>query len=394
MRGVDKMNALDLMMSDINRKYKEDLIGMGVGRIYVDKIQFSSPRVNYITYGGIPVGKATEFFGGEGGGKTTSALDIAAQAQRKAKKEYEEEVEDRSAKLAVLIEKNNKSDKKYVEKLQIELDALIKRGVKKVVYIDAENTLDEDWAEMLGVDVSQLILCRPQTQTAEQVLQMMLDLIKTDCVELMVLDSIPMLIPQQLYEGSMEDKSFCGVAGPMSVFSMRVAPLISKHRVALIMVNQMRDDIENKYNIYKTPGGRALKHLFALRLYFRKGSLIDETNGELKNSATEPFGNLVEVTIAKTKVSKPDRRLGYYTLKYNEGIDVLADTVDLAVKYGIIRQSGSYYYLLDVTTGEVIVDADSKELNFQGRAKLLDFLREDDYTFEEVRLAVEKQAIA
>lgn len=384
------MNKLDVLIKDINKKYGEDIVNIGMTRIRTDRIPFNSPRINYITYGGVPVGMATEFFGGEGGGKTTTALDITAQAQKKAQKEYDEQCGKLEEELEELLAKNNKSDKKKIEKMQEDLDYLKVRGVRRAVYVDAENTLDEEWATLLGVDVKSLVLLRPQTQTAEQILQMLIDMSKTDCVILEVLDSIPMLIPQQLYEGTMEDKSFCGVAGPLSDFSKRICPAIAKNRVTLICINQMREDIENKYNIYKTPGGKALKHLFALRLYFRKGSFIDLENNELKNNAAEPKGNLVEVNVAKTKVAKPDRRLGYYTLKYDTGIDVLADTVDLAVKYGFIRQSGSYFYIINADTGEVLTDVDGNDIKFQGRAKLLDYLREDEYTFDDVRAAVEK----
>lgn len=374
------MNNLEVLMNEINKQFKEDIVVKGASRLYVDKIPFSSLRANYITYGGIPLGKATEFFGGEGGGKTTSALDITKNAQIKARREYDEMMDKLQEEASELESKTSAEAKKKLVKINAQIDALTNEGVKRVVYVDLENTLDEDWARKLGVDVDSLYIIRAQDQTAEQVLQVIIQIVKTGNVILVVLDSVPMLVPQAIYEQSMEKKSYCGVAGPMSIFSSKISPLLSKTRTALVIINQMREDIENPYNLYSTPGGKALKHLYALRLMFRKGSLLDENNNEQPQRFEEPFGNLVDMTVVKTKVSKPDRRVGFYTLKYSDGIDVLSDMIDMAVKYGAIRQTGSWFQILDLETGEILMDEDDTELKFQGKAKLLTYLRENETT--------------
>jgi recombination protein RecA len=170
--------------------------------------------------------------------------------------------------------------------------------------------------------------------------------------------------------------------------------LLSKYKTALIGINQIREDIDNPYNLYSTPGGKAWKHLCALRMLFRKGFFIDDDNKEVpQNKALEPKGNVSDVKIEKTKVCRPDRRVGFQTIKYDVGIDVLADTVDIAIKYGFVFQSGSWFNLIDPETGEILADYDSVEdkeiqLKFQGKPALLEYLRTNEATFTELYDAV------
>ena len=118
---------------------------------------------------------------------------------------------------------------------------------------------------------------------------------------------------------------------------------------------------------------------------FRKGNLIDEGNREVPSRTPNPAGNIVQMEIIKSKAFKPNRRLGSYTLKYYEGIDQLADLVTMAMTNNFIVQGGSWYSFLDPDTGEILTDPDGNELKFQGMAKLLQFLREDEYMFEELK---------
>lgn len=382
------MSNLDKIINDINKKYKTEIVQKGTEMAYVDKIPFSSPRANYMTYGGIPIGKSTEFFGPESGGKTTSALDITAQAQKKAEREWVESLTNAKEQLEELKEKNNRTDKKKILQLEETISELESNGPRKVVYVDAENTLDDDWARLIGVNTDEMVLVRPQEQTAEQVLQMMLDMLESGEIELMVLDSLPMLVSQNLYEEDLEKRAYAGIAGVVTEFSRKVSPIISKNRTALIIINQLREDLNNPYNQYHTPGGRALKHLHALRLFFRRGSLLDEDNKEQPNRFGEPAGNIVDITVVKTKVCKPDRRLGQYTLNYTNGIDVLNDTIDMAIRYNYIHQAGSWFQFIDPETGEILQDITGDELKFQGRTRLLQYLEDDDEMFEELYDAV------
>lgn len=371
------MRDIDLKMAEINKKFKAQIIQQGTDLIEVDKIPFSSPTANYMTYGGIPVGKITEFFGGEGGGKTTSALDICANAQKKFKQVFESHVEEVSTQIEQLREKDSKEAKKKADKLESELNEYIEKGPKIVVYIDAEQTLDVLWAQLLGVDTEAMILVRPQEQTAEQVLQIAIDLISTGNVGLCVLDSIPMLVSQNILEESLEKKSYGGISQALTVFCSKVTPHLVQNQCAFIGINQIREDLASMYNTVSTPGGKMWKHACSLRLRFRKDTLLDMNNGELTSRAENPAGNKVGIEIVKTKVCKPDRRVGYYTLNYTTGIDTIADMITVALQYRLLKQGGSWYYCLD-EQGNIEQDDDGNDIKFQGKAKLLDELNEDE----------------
>jgi recombination protein RecA len=377
------MRNIDLKMAEINKKFKAQIINQGTDIIEVEKIPFSSPTANWMTYGGIPVGKITEFFGGEGGGKTTSALDICANAQKKFNEVFEQHREKVLDEIEQLKAKDTKDSKKKANKLMSDLMEYVERGPKVVVYIDAEQTLDVQWAQLLGVDTEAMILVRPQEQTAEQVLQIAIDLIATGDVGLCVLDSIPMLVSQNIFNEDMDKKSYGGISQALTVFCSKVTPHLTQNQCAFIGINQIREDLASMYNTVSTPGGKMWKHACSLRLRFRKDTLLDMNNGELTSRAENPAGNRVGIEIAKTKVCKPDRRIGYYTLNYTEGIDVLADIITVALQYRILKQGGSWYYYLD-EEGNVEVDAENNEIKFQGKAKLLDELRNDEEFKEDV----------
>lgn len=377
------MRNIDLKMAEINKKFKAQIINQGTDIIEVAKIPFSSPTANWMTYGGIPVGKITEFFGGEGGGKTTSALDICANAQKKFNEVFEQHREKVLDEIEQLKAKDTKDSKKKADKLMSDLMEYVERGPRVVVYIDAEQTLDVQWAQLLGVDTEAMILVRPQEQTAEQVLQIAIDLIATGDVGLCVLDSIPMLVSQNIFNEDMDKKSYGGISQALTVFCSKVTPHLTQQQCAFIGINQIREDLASMYNTVSTPGGKMWKHACSLRLRFRKDTLLDMNNGELTSRAENPAGNRVGIEIAKTKVCKPDRRIGYYTLNYTEGIDVLADIITVALQYRILKQGGSWYYYLD-EEGNVEVDAENNEIKFQGKAKLLDELRNDEEFKEDV----------
>ena len=366
--------SLDQIIDEWNKDSGCIVAQKGIEEKVFKRIPFSSATANYMTYGGMPRGKAVEFFGPEGSGKTTSALDMIAQAQKIFEQEYEDELE----RLRSIVPTGVKQERE----IKARLDNL---KVKKCVYFDLENTLDLEWAQLLGVDVDNMYLVTPEADSAEKVLQKLLDMLDTGEVGLLVLDSVPHLVPQIIFEESMEKKSYGGVSGPMSVFCSRVPPYLTKSDALLIIINQEREDLDNPYSSYSTPGGRALKHLYTVRIRFRKGNLIDEGNREVPSRTPNPAGNIVQMEIIKSKAFKPNRRLGSYTLKYYEGIDQLADLVTMAMTYNFIVQGGSWFTFVDPDTGEIITDPDGNELKFQGMAKLLQFLREDEYMFEELK---------
>ena len=369
------MNNIELKMAELNKKFKANIINMGTDIIEVDKIPFSSPTANYMTYGGVPVGKVTEFFGGEGGGKTTSALDICANAQIKFAEVFDKQVAELEEQIEELNMKGTKDASKKASRLQTELDEVIEKGEKLVVYVDTEQTLDTQWAKLLGVNTEKMILVRPQEQTAEQVLQIIIELIATGNVGLCVLDSIPCLVPQQIFEESLEKKAYGGISQPLSVFCSKVLPHLVQNQCAFIGINQIREDLSSMYNTISTPGGKAWKHACSLRLRFKKDTLLDMNNNELSSRAENPAGNKVAIEVVKTKVCKPDRRLGYYTLNYTDGVDVVNDTITLAIQYGYIKRNGGWFSICDENK-EVIIQ-DDKELKLQGIGRLNQYLKQD-----------------
>lgn len=350
------MSKLDALIKEINKDYKEEIAfkGEDASLIKYEVVPFSSPRLNYMLYGGLPMGRMIEFAGAEKSGKTTTALDMVKNCQKKFEKEYEEAC-------------NKKTLKDF--------DPVMRR----VCFVDAENTFDVEWAEKLGVKVDDLILIKPQEQYAEQIFEIMRAVIETGEVGLIVLDSVAQLVSKQAFEEDIEKKTYGGIASSLTKFCNIVVPLLGKYNCMCIMINQVREDLNNPYNEFITPGGRGFKHNCTIRLMFKQGKFIDINNKELTNNCENPAGNLVQVKIEKSKVCRSDRRLGFYTLNYLEGIDYINDTIDVLMQVGCIIQRGSYFDIIDPNTGEVLVDE-----KIQGRSTLVNKLRDDEELFNRI----------
>ena len=358
------MSKLDDLVKTINKEWKEDIAARGIPKIEVKKIPFTSSRLNYMTYGGVPRGRLIEFSGDEGGGKTTTALDIVKNAQKLFEDEWEEEL-------------SNADDarKKYLET----------RGPQKVVYADCENTLDEEWARTIGVDVDDMYIIKPQTQVAEDIFQILLDMINTDEVGLIVIDSIGVMVSKQAYEKEVGEKTYGGISMALTRFSELAVLSTRKYNTTIIGINQMRDDMNSAYGGKITTGGRAFKHNCSMRIQFAKGDFLDANGKQLTRSCEAPSGNKVMVSILKTKTCKPDRKTGFYTLMYDYGIDEVADMVETAMRYGIVNKAGAWFTIVDIETGEVVCDEEGKPLKFQGQTTLADYIRENEVLKEELR---------
>nr|CAI9751162.1 UvsX-like recombinase [Caudoviricetes sp.] len=337
------MSKIDVLIKEINKEYKEDIAfkGNDIEVYKYEKVPFSSPRLNYMLYGGLPMGRMIEFAGPEKSGKTTTALDMVKQCQLKFKKE--------------------------------------KQG-RKVCFVDSENTFDVEWATKLGVNVDDLILIRPQEQYAEQIFDIMKAVVETGEVGLIVLDSVAQLVGKNAISEDIEKKQYGGIAMPLTKFCNIVVPLLGKYNCMCIMINQVREDLNNQYNEFITPGGRGFKHNCSVRLMFRQGSFIDVNNRELTRGAENPAGNLVKVHIEKSKICRSDRRTGFYTLNYLNGIDYLSDTIDVLLQLGAINQRGAYFDLLNIETGEILYDG-----KIQGKPALLKLLRENPELFKKLQ---------
>lgn len=359
------MSKLDEICQKINKEWKEDIASKGVHRIKTKKIPFTSPRLNYMLYGGIPRGYLVEFCGDENGGKTTTALDVCKNAQLVFQEEFEEKLS------------NAKDDKTR--------NLLEEQGPQKVVYLDCENTLDEDWAITLGVDIDNVYILKPQTQAAEDLFQIALDMLETGEAGLVVVDSLGVMLSKQAYEKDMTEKTYGGISMPLTLFSKKAELLCHKYNATVIGINQMRDDMNSPYGGKTTTGGRAWKHNCIIRLQFAKGDYLDENGNSINRSSEAPKGNKVLVSVLKQKADKPDRKLGYYTLMYDTGIDEIADLIEVAMKYGYIIKSGAWFTFCDVETGELITDEEGKEIKVQGQANVAKLLREDEILLSELK---------
>ena len=312
-------SKMDALLNEVNKKVKEEIIFKGLASYNYNKIPFTSPRANYCTYGGVPAGKVIEFYGAEHGGKTTSAIDIVGRFQAEERKRAEE-------------------DSSYVE--------------RDVLYCDVENTLDSEWAKKFNVDVDKMYLLQPKSQSAEDIFDLITDAIETGDIGLVVLDSIAAMVSQDELEKDYDEKAFGGISGPLSRFAKKVEMLCAKYNCTLIGINQVRDDVNSSWGGYKTPGGRAWKHICIMRVEFSKGKFIDENGNELSSNAETPSGTKIQFKVVKNKTCPPDRRVGFYTINWN-GVDYLADLIEVAIKCGIIIKSGAWFTIPGVIEDKI-----------------------------------------
>lgn len=372
------------VLNKVNKEFKKELAIKGIGECKVNRIPFTSPRLNYETYGGIPRGRISMFAGKESSGKSTTALDIVKNAQILFRKEWEDEINECN----VFIEQNQgkSSYKSQVNEKKERKSYLEKRGPLNIVYFDAEGTIDSDWAKKLGVDVDNVWLVRLHTQTAEQFLDQVMRVVRdTDDVGLVIIDSIAVLVPQLVHGESFEQKNMGGNAKVVTDFCNEVCPVLGEKDIACIIINQARDDFKNPYADFSIPCGNGLKLASSLILTFQKGKLLDAAGNEQKASFETPQGNLVWVRVQKTKIFKPDRRVGFYTLSYDYGVDVVADLIPMAVELGVIKKAGAWFSIINPDTGEVATYEDGEAIKFQGQANLMAFLREEQAVFDYVQ---------
>ena len=360
------MSNLTEVIKEINKEYKQDLIVTGAVSYNLERIPFSSPRANYMTHGGIPLGRVIELFGEENGGKTTTALDIVKNAQIYFKDEWQKEMD--------RLNNTNKLNKEQLARQTYLED----RGPRAIVWVDAENTFDDTWAMHLGVDVSKLIKMVPQEQYAEELFDLILKVVNTNDVGLVVLDSLGILMSKQQMEKNVEDKTYGGIAMALTRFSKELCMICGKNNATFIGINQLRDDMNSMYGGTTTPGGKAWKHHCSLRIEFRKGNLLDDKYKDIPKKSENPFGHKVCMQIKKTKVCKPDRLQGDYTLVYDRGIDELHDLIEICVEKGAINKAGAWFTFLHPTTSEVLNNHDGNIYKVQGENGVRKALESDD----------------
>lgn len=330
---------------------------------FVPKIPFSSPLLNWLTYGGIPRGRVVELHGEPGGGKSTSSQDLCANALRIFKQEHEEQIQ----KYRDLIASGKKEYVGPLEDLQ-------EQGPKGVLYLDLEHSFDWQWAGKLGLHKGDIDVAQPGDVPAEKICQAIQDAVCEGDLGLVVLDSIPSLVTAAELEKKYGERTVSSLAGLMTMFMRKMPPLCSRYDCTLVLINQTRDNMDNPY-VVQTPGGQAIKFYCTTRLYFKKGSPLDFAGNEIPQNVENPAGYKIVVKLVKQKGAPFDRKVGSYFLMSQSGIRPDFDYAKLAVeKYNIIRKSGAWFTMCDPFTGEILEDGSGKPIKVNGMLKVYDYL--------------------
>lgn len=368
------MSKLDDVIKNINKQYKFDIVGTSaVKKKNFARIPFASPAFTYLFKGGMPR-TVIELLGVPSSGKSILSYSLIGQAQKQFQKEYDEEVEE--------LESLTKPNKEEKERLQYLKD----RGVMRCALLDAEFSSDEEWLTKLGVDVDSLIYIAPENQSAEQLFQILLDLMGSGGVGLVVLDSIPMLVSQQAMDKTMEEKTMCGIAAALTTFCAKMSPLVKKYGITFIGVNQTRADVQG-YNRIISTGGQAWKHACFIRLLLKKDYYYDSSYNKLNAHPDTFYGHYSMVECLKNKTGDPTRKMTRFSITPSKGIDGKNDTINLAIAQGLLIRSGAWYSI-DDENGNAKTDSNGNVLKWQGLANVIKFMEEHEDVFKELEEAV------
>ncbi|MBP7886366.1 MAG: recombinase RecA [Candidatus Marinimicrobia bacterium] len=300
-KNDDKIKALDLAITQIDRQFgKGSIMRLGDDsmKITVDVIPTGCLSLDAcIGVGGIPRGRITEIFGPESSGKTTLALHIIAQAQKAG---------------------------------------------GYAAFIDAEHALDPQYAVKLGVNTRDLLISQPDH--GEQALEITETLVRSNAIDVIVIDSVAALVPRAELEGEMGDSHVGLQARLMSQALRKLTGAVSKSNTAVIFINQIREKIGVTYgNPETTTGGRALKFYTSVRLEIRRISTIKEGNTNV--------GSRTRVKVVKNKMAPPFKETEF-DLTFDQGISYVGDILDTAVEAGLVQKSGAWYSYGDERIGQ------------------------------------------
>ncbi|MEE9234113.1 MAG: recombinase RecA [Candidatus Acidoferrales bacterium] len=290
----ERKRQLDVAISQIEKEYgKGSIMRLGSRDVLVPVAVIPTGALSLdaaLGIGGMPRGRVVEMFGPEAGGKTTLALHVVAEAQ--------------------------------------------KRG-GMAAYVDAEHALDAAYASHLGVDVENLLVSQPDS--GEQALEITETLIRSGALDVIVVDSVAALVPRAELEGDMGDPHMGLQARLMSQAMRKLKAIVSKSKTCLIFINQLREKIGVMFgNPEVTPGGRALKFYADVRIDIRRIAAI--------KSADRIIGNHTRAKVVKNKLAAPFRE-AEFDLIYGEGICRETDLLDLGVAQGLVEKSGTWFAL-------------------------------------------------
>ncbi|MBN2016793.1 MAG: recombinase RecA [Candidatus Cloacimonetes bacterium] len=327
MKNEQSKESLDTAMGQIRKKYGEgSIMRLGDGaRIDIETIPTGAINLDAaLGVGGIPRGRITEIYGEEASGKTTLALHIAAEAQKMG-------------------------------------------GV--IAFIDAEHALDPSYARKLGINTDEMLISQPDN--GEQALEIAETLVRSNAVDLIVVDSVAALVPQTEIEGDMGDSHVGLQARLMSQALRKLTGIINKSNCALIFINQtrMKIGVTPYMSPTTTTGGVALKFYSSVRIEVKSGPKI-------KSSSNEILGNVIWVKIVKNKLAPPFRSV-QFDIIYGKGISSLGIIIDEAVNAKIIQKKGSWY------------SYDGTQLG-QGKDQVKDYLVENPKVKDKVEKQVKK----
>lgn len=313
-----KMKALNLAMEQITKQFGDGSI-MKLGdakKVDVELLPSGSLSLDLALGGGYPKGRIIEIYGPESSGKTTLTLHAIAEIQKQG---------------------------------------------GTAAFIDAEHALDPSYARKLGVDTENLLIAQPDN--GEQALEIAETLVRSNAVDLIVVDSVAALTPQAEIDGDMGDSHMGLQARLMSQALRKLTGIINKSNATVIFINQIRMKIGVMFgNPETTTGGNALKFYASVRMDIRR-------TGQIK-VGDDIIGNRTKVKIVKNKIAPPFR-LAEFDIMYNEGISKTGDILDLAAQYGVVEKSGAFYKYGGETIG-------------QGRDKTKTFLKDNPEIMSEI----------
>lgn len=313
---------IDAVVKEIRTKFGDGmLMKLGdVQRVDVAAIPTGSLSLDIATgIGGVPRGRVIEIYGPESSGKTTLALHIVANAQRDG---------------------------------------------GTAAFVDAEHALDPEYAKNIGVHINDLLVSQPDA--GEQALDIVETLVRSDIVDVIVVDSVAALTPQAEIDGEMGDQHMGRQARLMSQAMRKLTPIIAKSNCVVIFINQIRMKIGVMFgNPETTTGGNALKFYSSMRMDVRRAAQIKK--GE------DVVGNRVKVKIVKNKVAPPFK-VAEFDIMYNEGISLSGDVLDIGSQYEVITKKGNSYSYKEEKLG---VGRESAKATLKTNRKLLDTIVKD-----------------